>query len=90
MRTEEYIIILVGVTATDKEIQIAYSSNSPKNDVTVKISYSNGMTLKTFDQVQAAEKGVLLFPSAGLLPGTYTCTISEDGKVRDAKTVAVK
>lgn len=90
MKTEEYIIILVGVTADDHEIRITYSSNSPRNDVSVKISYSNGMTIHSFDQLRSTDKGLLSFPLAGLLPGTYQCTILENGVVKDSKSVQLK
>ncbi len=90
MRTEEYIIILVGVVATDQEIAITYTSDSPKSDVSVQVVYSNGKIIKTFEHIKQATKGVLTLPTEGLFTGSYTCTISEDGQERDSKNFSIK
>ncbi|WP_118950243.1 hypothetical protein [Taibaiella helva] len=89
MKTEEYIIILVGVTADNKEVTIVYSSNS-HNDVSVGVTYSNGKPIKTFEHLSPAEQAVLTFPVEGLLPGTYTCAIYENGEERDSKQFNIK
>ncbi|WP_118976054.1 hypothetical protein [Taibaiella koreensis] len=89
MKTEEYIIILVGVTADDKEVTIVYSSDS-RNEVSVKVSYSSGKTVKTFEHIAPAEQGVLTFPSSGLMPGTYTCAIYENGTERDSRSFNIR
>ena len=90
MRTEEYIIILVGVTANDHEVAITYTSTSHQSNVSVVVTYSNGMTIKTFNQIKNVANGVLTFSTAGLFPGTYTCAILEDGEERDSKTFSIK
>lgn len=89
MKTDEYIIILVGVTVDDKDVTITYSSNSV-NDVSVKIVYSNGKTIKTFDHVQSTEQGTLTCPVQGLAPGTYTCAIYENGQQKDSRSFSIK
>lgn len=90
MRTEEYIIILVGIVADSKEVTITYTSNSPQNNVSVRVTYSNGKTIKQFEQVREAVNGTLRFSSEGLFPGTYTCSILVDGAERDSKTFSLK
>lgn len=89
MKTEEYIIILVGVTADTKDVTIVYSSNSP-NDVSVKVTDSNRRPVKTFDHLGLAEQAVLTFPTGGLQPGTYTCAIYENGQEKDSKQFNIK
>lgn len=90
MRTEEYIIILVGVTANDQEVTITYTSTSHQSNVSVVVTYSNGMTIKAFNQIKNVANGVLTLPVAGLFPGTYTCSILEDGEERDSKAFSIK
>lgn len=85
MRTEEYIIILVGVVADQDQIMITYSSNAPENNTTIRVTYSNGKEIKVFDHVKIADHGVLSMPAEGLMPGTYTCTIMVDGVEKDSK-----
>jgi flagellar hook assembly protein FlgD len=89
MRTEEYIIILVGVVAENNEVRITYTSNAPESKVSIKLVYSNGKTVKTFDQVKPDVKGVLTTSSEGFMPGSYTCAILVDGQVRDSKIFAI-
>jgi hypothetical protein len=89
MRTEEYIIILVGVVTSMEKIEIIYSSNAPENRTTIKVIYSNGQTVKVFDNVKETDRGVLTMPAAGLMPGTYTCTIAVDNGAKDSKEFVV-
>lgn len=89
MRTEEYIIILVGITANDQEVVITYTSEAQNDNVSVQITYSNGKIIKTFEHVKNAANGVLTFPAEGLLPGSYTCTILENGRARDSKGFSI-
>jgi hypothetical protein len=89
MRTEEYIIILVGVVADNNQVQITYTSNAPESNTSIKLTYSNGKTVKTFAQVKPAEKGVLTTSSEGFMPGSYTCDIAVDGQVRDSKVFVI-
>jgi hypothetical protein len=89
MRTEEYIIILVGVVADQGQVLITYTSNAPDSHTTITVSYSNGMTIHSFHQVKPADKGVLTFPTTDLMPGSYTCEIALDGAVKDSKKFVI-
>jgi len=89
MRTEEYIIILVGVVADNNQVRITYTSNAPESNTSIKLTYSNGKIVKTFNQVKPADKGVLTTPAEGLMPGSYTCDITVDGQVRDSKVFVI-
>jgi hypothetical protein len=89
MRTEEYIIILVGVVADNNQVRITYTSNAPENSTSIKLTYSNGKIVKTFNQVKPADKGLLTTPTEGLMPGSYTCDITVDGQVRDSKVFVI-
>lgn len=89
MRTEEYIIILVGVVADKDQVQITYTSNAPESHTTITVSYSNGMTVQRFNPVKPAEKGVLTFSATDLMPGSYTCEIAVDGAARDSKKLVI-
>lgn len=89
MRTEEYIIILVGVVADSNQVQITYTSNAPESNTSIRLTYSNGKIVKTFSQVKPSEKGVLTTSAEGLMPGSYTCDITVDGQVRDSKVFVI-
>ena len=89
MKTEEYIIIILTVMEENGKVNIVYTSTSEQLNVTVKVLYSNGHTIQIFERVRKAEKGLLSFSSENLLPGTYTCTIDIDGKVRDTKNLII-
>lgn len=82
MKTEEYIIILVGVTANDQEVTIRYTSEAHHSNVSIQVTYSNGKVIKTFEQVKNVTNGILSFSAEGLFPGSYTCTILESGRER--------
>lgn len=89
MRTEEYIIILVGVVAGQEQIDIIYTSNAPENITSIRIMYNNGKIIQTFDRVKSAERGQLTFPVTGLMPGSYTCSISVDHEIKDSKKFVI-
>lgn len=89
MRTEEYIIILVGVVAGSDQIKITYTSNAPETNTSVRVVYSNGKTIKTFDHVKAANQGIITLPAQDLMPGSYTCEIALDGNIRDSRKFVI-
>ena len=89
MRTEEYIIILVGVVADQNQIRIVYTSTAPENHTSIRITYSNGKEINMIQHIKQAQNGVLTLPAQGLLPGTYTCDIALDNEVRDSKKFSI-
>lgn len=89
MKTEEYIIILVGVVAQQNQIVITYTSNAPESTTSIRLTYGNGQTIKTFLPLSKAERGVLYVATQGLMPGTYTCSIYDHNTEKDSKTVLI-
>ncbi len=89
MKTEEYIIILVGVVADSRDVIITYTSNAVENDVSIQVSDEGGKIIKTFTNLPAAEGGVVRMPVTGLKPGNYTCAISRNGITRDSRIFSI-
>lgn len=86
MKTEEYPILILAVATGPEMIDIQYRNNSNERNVSLQVLYSNGQTIKIFDQLKKTEKDTLNLPSQGLLPGTYTCNMLVDGKIRNSKS----
>jgi hypothetical protein len=89
MRTEDYIIIIIAVTSDSQNITITYTSTAFEGEVSVNIVYSNQQVITTFEHIKYAEKGTLTFPTAGLLPGTYTCNIKMNGIIKDSRSFSI-
>mgnify|MGYP003576042135 CR=1 FL=1 len=85
MKTEEHIIIILTVVEENATVNITYTSSSDEGNVRIVVTDSEGNTTHSFDRVAKAENGKLSFQSGGLRPGAYTCSIEQDGKIKDSK-----
>jgi|GEM_PF-2024146 len=82
MKTEEYIIILVGYAPDHKEISITYNAKGP---VVARIEDHEGAISGETEPLPAGLKQICSLPASGWNSGSYTCHLVLDGKIMDSK-----
>ncbi len=89
MKTEDYVIIIVGVTVENGQVEITYTNNTPEHGISIKVIDADRNPVKSFDHLGQAEKGTVTFDSRNLESGTYHCDITLNNEVRDSRSFAI-
>lgn len=89
MKTEDYVIIIVGIVTDRNQVEISYTNNTPEHGVSIKVINSDRDLVKSFDHLATADKGFVNFDANGLPPGTYHCDITLNNEVKDSRSFAI-
>lgn len=89
MKTEDYVIIIVGVTVENNQVEINYTNNTPEHGISIKVMDSDRNAVKSFDHLDQADKGSVTFDGSSLQPGSYHCDITLNNEIRDSRSFSI-